>query len=254
MTCTGHCRFRPFFLAGASVLLLSALTACQTTGAGTTSDRSAKIDSILERAAQRSTENGRTGETLSLLERLYNRDPADPSIALRYGSALREAGYPTRAALVIEPLARDEKAENTAAKMEYAAIAAATGDYLTSEDFARQAVVLEPESGRAYHLLGIALDAQGHHKQAEVAFRKALDLWEGNPGTVLNNLGLNLASQGFLDEALDVLRKAQAAAPNRTEIERNLRIVSALQAPMPEGDWAQPPIPARKPDAPVQTG
>ena len=88
---------------------------------------------------------------------------------------------------------------------------------------------MDDKSYTAYHMLGIALDAQGEHQPAEDAFRKGLEFWQGDPAPILNNLGLNLAAQGFLDEAAEVLRKALATSPNREEIERNLRIVSALR-------------------------
>ena len=122
------------------------------------------------------------------------------------------------------------------------------GNYIDAEDAARKAVLLDPKRGQAYHVLGIALDAQGHHEQAQVALQKALDHWEGNPSAVLNNIGLNLAAQGFLDEAIETLRKAQDMAPNRKEIERNLRIVSALQYQPPKEGMRLVPKPPRKPD------
>lgn len=61
-------------------------------------------------------------------------------------------------------------------------------------------------------------------------------------------MGLNLAAQGFLDEAIETLRKALDTAPNRTEIERNLRIVSALQYQPPSDGARLVPKPPRKPE------
>ncbi len=236
-------------LLATAVVSLGGLTACQTTGTtGARQDRNAQIDAVLERAADQAEESGKAGESLALLERMYRRKGNDAAVALKYGRALREAGELQRAAVVMEPLARNEKDQNAEAKIEYASIQMALGNYMTAEDFARQAVLLTPEAGQAYHLLGIALDAQGHHEQAETAFRKGLDNWSGDPGPILNNLGLNLASQGFLDEAIDVLRKAQASSPDRMEIERNLRIVKALQVQPPQDGWIIVPKPGHKPD------
>jgi Flp pilus assembly protein TadD len=66
------------------------------------------------------------------------------------------------------------------------------------------------------------------HPEAERAYRKGLEIWEGDPIPIMNNLALNLASQNNLKEAYEILKKAKSIAPNRIEVERNLRIVSAL--------------------------
>lgn len=191
-------------------------------------DRTAAIDSALARASDRGVV-ANSGESLAAMERAYSGNSDDPAVATKYAKALRDAGRLNRAAVVLTPFAQDSSLKSEAVKTEFASIQAAMGNYKEAENYARQAVLLNPDIGQPYHVLGTALDAQGYHDQAEVAFRRALEHWQGNPATVLNNLGLNLASQGFLDEAVDVLRKAQAADPQRPEIERNLRIVTTLQ-------------------------
>lgn len=233
-------------LALASSALLSA---CTTTSPGATS-REDKINTVMEKAAASAHNQGQTQQSLALLEQLYKRNSSDPQAATQYAAALRREGYYNRAALVLKPFTASSTATGDV-MVEYASIQAAMGNYLESEEAARKAVKLESKNGQAYHVLGIALDAQGHHEQAHVAFEKGLEYWEGNPSAILNNLGLNLAAQGFLDEAIDTLRKAMDTAPNRTEIERNLRIVSALQYQPPrEGTRLMVPKPARKPGPP----
>ena len=211
------------------VLLASSallLTACQTTGTATPSANS-QVDQALERAANASQAQGQ--ESLPLLEKLYKRNPDDANIAVRYSRALRDANRLTRASIIIAPFAKNERKPNAAAKTEFAAVQASLGNYDVAQEFAGKAVAMDSGDYLAYHILGIALDAKGDHKQAESAFRKALDKWQGDPTPVLNNLGLNLASQGFLDEAAEVLRRALETSTNRSEVERNLRIVSALR-------------------------
>lgn len=208
-------------LASSSLLL----AACQT--AGTAKPQNDQLDQALERAANASQAQGQ--ESLPLLEKLYKRNPDDANIAVRYSRALRDANRLTRASIIIAPFAKNERKPNAAARTEFAAVQVALGNYEVAQEFASKAVVMDKGDFQAFHILGIALDAQGDHKQAENAFRKALELWQGNPTPVLNNLGLNLASQGFLDEAAEVLRRALETSPNRAEVERNLRIVSALR-------------------------
>jgi len=231
-----------------STALILPLAACQTTSEhDLKQERSDKIGAVLERAAAQASSAGNQAESLDLLERSYKRDSDNMELATKYAHALRMAGRLTRATLVLSPFVNDSDDADTAAHTEYAAAMAAMGTYAQAEDHARRAVLRDPENGQAYHVLGISLDAQGHYKPAEVAFRKALDFWQGNPGPLLNNLGLNLATQGFLDEALDTLRKAAAVSPNRQEIERNLRIVTALQVPPPQSGFYPVPRPKHKP-------
>ncbi len=199
------------------------LAACQTTGSTGTGASTDPVDAALQRGATSGP------ESLSSIDRLYKQDSNNPNLAVRYARALRENGRMTRAAMVLNPLIENPKTKTVGVITEFAAVQASMGNYEAAEKHARAAVVQDQNSAEAYHVLGIALDAQGFNKQAEVAFRKALDNWSGDPSPVLNNLGLNLAAQGFLDESISTLRRAAALAPNKTEIERNLRIVQALQ-------------------------
>ncbi len=236
------------------------LAACQTTGttpagkSDTASTTAAGIDAALERAAVSAAAAGDKGQSLSYLEKIYKRNSADPVTATNYAAALRGAEYLNQAALVLQPFANDKKAP-AAAKTEYAAVQLALGNNKEAEEYAQKAVVQDQSDFRAYHYLGIALDAQGMHKEAERAFRKALGMWQGDPIPVMNNLALNLASQDFLDEAAAILEKAQGIAPDRIEVERNLRIVRTLQqsarhAPKPTSKPSGKP--GVKPAAPAE--
>lgn len=189
-----------------------------------------KIDSILARAAASAAISGQEKEKLALLEKIYARNNRDPAVAVDYVRALRQSNYMTQAAMVIAPFANstDPNIRTPQVMLEYANILIELGDYTRAEFVARELMYIVPEQGMPYHILGIALDARGAYEDAEMAFEKALDYWEGDPSVVLNNLGLNLAEQGYIDRALETLRKARAVAPQRKEIERNIRIVSAL--------------------------
>lgn len=224
------------------------LAACQTTGttpAGKDASNNAAIDSALNRAAASAAASGEKGQSLAYLEKIYKRNSEDPVAAINYAAALRDAEYLNQASMVLAPFANDKKGP-AAAKTEYAAIQLALGNNKPAEQYAQKAVLQDEGDYRAFHYLGIALDAQGMHKEAERAFRKALDMWEGDPIPVMNNLALNLAAQEQLDEATTILEKAQAMAPDRVEIERNLRIVRTLQQSTRHAP--KPPIkPAAKP-------
>jgi Flp pilus assembly protein TadD len=230
------------------------LAACQTTGTTPSPGENAAIDSALERAAASSYAQGEKGQSLGYLEKIYARNSQDPAAAVNYASALREAEYYNQASLVLSPFANNPKSP-AAAKTEFSAIQLALGNNKSAEQYAQKAVIQDPADFKAYHYLGIALDAQGMHKEAERAFRKALDMWQGDPIPVMNNLALNLASQEYLEEAIVILEKAKSIAPDRIEVERNLRIVrtllqSARHAPKP---GIKPEPPGHSAAAPVET-
>ncbi len=219
-------RLMTVILLGVSSL---SLAACQTSGTNAPVTTATQIDAALERAANKADESGNAKESLPIVEKLYRRNPNNAEIAVRYARALRQDGRTSRASIVIAPFAKNERKPNAAARTEFSAVQASLGNYAVAEEFARKSLAMEKNSADSWHILGIALDAQGKHPEAETAFRKALELSQDDPTPILNNLGLNLAAQGFLDEAAEILRKALATSPNREEIERNLRIVSALR-------------------------
>ena len=222
-----------------------ALTACQTSGSTAYSpeDRSARIDNAMQRAAISANRSGNAGKSLKVLERIYKRKSDDEQAAIDYAAALRKNDYVKRASIVLEPFATDKNA-SAAAKSEFSAIMLAKGEYKLAERYAQQAVLIDEEDASAYHFLGVALDAQNMYEEAERAYRKALELWDGDPTSIMNNLALNLASQGHLDESAEILQKARDVSPNRKEIERNLRIVTALQ----QSNGIPVPKPPKKPE------
>lgn len=220
----------------------TALTACQTAQSVDNSHlNTSAVDSVMERAALYA--HTPSNNSLPYLERTYKKHPDDEKAAVDYAIGLRENGNLDRAAVVLEPFAKAKTASSMALS-EYAAVHLAEGDYEAAEKYAQKAVLADEANFKAFHRLGIALDAQGMHPEAERAYRKGLELWQGDPTTIMNNLALNLASQGYLDESVEILRKAQDVSPGRKEIERNLRIVTALQ----QADGVPAPKPAKKPE------
>jgi Flp pilus assembly protein TadD len=230
------------------ILMLScvlALGACQTSGSTVTTpqDRASKIDNAMQRAALSANRSGNAGKSLKVLERIYKRKSNDEQAAIDYAAALRRNDYVNRASIILEPFATDKEA-SSAAQTEFSAIMLAKGEYKLAERYAQKAILSDENNPEAYHYLGVSLDAQSMYEEAERAFRKALDLWEGDPTSIMNNLALNLASQGHLDEAAEILQKARDISPNKREIERNLRIITALQ----QSNGIPVPKPKKKPE------
>jgi len=209
-----------------SCICLLALSACGTTGTSSVTTQG-KVDSALNKAAGTALKAGNTEQALSILEKSYQRNSQDIGVATQYAEALRKSGQAEKASYILESFANQDEAPVDTI-VEYASIQLENGDYEDAETFARKALAQDDKSSEAHHLLGIALDAQAKHVEAEASFRTALDMWEGDPVPIMNNLALNLASQERIQDAVDILKKAKSIAPNRIEVERNLRIISTL--------------------------
>jgi Flp pilus assembly protein TadD len=207
------------------------LTACGTDTQTTTTDTSGKPQvSMAQSAPTAENTYGEKRESLSRVESLYERNPKDGLIAARYAKALRESGDLKKAQTILTPVLK-QKPVPTLAFTEMAAIDLETADFINAENFARRAIKVDNQNFRAWHVLGIALDAQTKHPEAQMAFEKALELWKGDKVPVMNNLALNLAAQGYTDKALNMLYEAQKEDSGRVEIERNIRIIRTLNEP-----------------------
>lgn len=186
-----------------------------------------RLDAALENAVIATSKDSKATARLLRLEKDYKNNSENPEIALAYAQSLRHAELLPRAELVLKPFA-DEELAYPGVKTEMSMIALARGNYDSAEKYAQDAVLQNTEDYQAYQNLGIALDAKEMHPEAERAFRKGLENWKGDPTSIMNNLALNLATQGFVDEAIEVLERAKSLSPHRVEIERNLRIIRTL--------------------------
>lgn len=222
----------------AAIILVAGVSSCKTADDigqnmhdfGQKDDSNASVDAALERAAnQVAIASGQENMgSLRLIERSYTKDSKNPQTAKAYAKALRQNGYANRASVVLAPFAKDPTTSKDI-QLEYAFIQMSLGRYVEAEKFAVKSIRQSPSDNWAgYHVLGLALEAQGQHIKAERAFRKALELCDGDRVPIMNNLALNLAAQGRLDESLDLLTRAQAQAPNRPDIKSNIKIVQTL--------------------------
>lgn len=232
--------------AALSLVSLLALAACETA-----SDMSVTkpLDSMmgkhqqaearLSTAAAEAIAAGKSIEAEELYAKLHRKNPRNAEAAVNYAQTLRKNGKAQKAADILTPIVRSSDKSGAIkqdalpiALNEYAATQIALGNFENADD--ALGVVLENDAAKefhadAYNLMGVALDARSEHGEAEPMFRTALEEWKGNPTSVMNNLALNLASQGMFDESLMTLRKALVMAPDKQEIARNIQIISDLR-------------------------
>ena len=195
------------------------------------------IDRLMEKALADAEATGNTQDALAILDQIHARNPKDPIVATRYARALREDDQINAAVRTLNPFVKGDD-KNVEAVTEMAMTQLALGDFNSAETYASQAVAMDDKNARGFLALGTAQDAQGDHQAAEISFRKGLRHWKGDPTPILNNLALNLASQGHLKESLALLEKAIARSPGRMDLERNRRIIATLLET--EGE---PPVP-----------
>ena len=88
-------------------------------------------------------------------------------------------------------------------------------DAETAEATFRRALSLDADDQAAMTDLGVSLDMQGKHKQAQSIYRDVLSLHGENQLAARVDLGLSLALTGDSQEAIEQLRPA-AALPNVT--------------------------------------
>lgn len=228
MTFPRHSRRRQFSLALLVLTTALTLSAC---GGGETGDNASPATTLSgQTITDKALLYGDRKESFSTVQRLYEANPGDSLLAARYAKVLRESGDIKKAKAVLDKVSRDKSAP-TLAYTELAALNLETGNFTGAETASRRAIKADNDNYRAWHILGISLDAQQKHPQAQTAFEKALSMWKGDPVPVMNNLALNLAAQGETDKALEMLYEAKKKDPGRIEIERNIRIIRTLNEP-----------------------
>ncbi|MCK6417368.1 MAG: tetratricopeptide repeat protein [Alphaproteobacteria bacterium] len=198
------------------------LAACLALGACATTDTQVHYRTQAEGMSHH------TPLSLDAAEQSYSKKSDDPLTALNYAEALNIAGDTERAALILSPFANAEDASANIA-LYFAQIQYKLGNYVATTQYAKKALEKTPDNPNALYQLALGLEKQEKHAEAEKAFRDALAHWKEEPTSLMNDLALNLAAQKKIDESLDVLYQAKERAPHDTDVERNLRIIMALQ-------------------------
>ena len=249
-----------FALIGFSVIALSACSASNNgdkTSAPTTTKQttitdnnsarpnleSQKLDQVMKTALANAEANGNKVEVIATLEQILQANPDDAIIATRLARELRENDQIGKAERVLRPYV-DGETPNVEAVTEMAMTQIALGNYDSAKRYALNSTVINPKNARGFLALGTAQDALKDHGNAEQSFRQGLKYWKGDPSPILNNLALNLASQGHLNESLSLLERAVKISPKRMELERNRRIIATLV----ETSTPMAPAPSTKPD------
>lgn len=180
------------------------------------------------RSAARSAEAANDWKTAAQhWANLHQRRPADREATLALARALRCSGAPDQAADLMQ-------AELGKAGRDPKLLAELGKDYLAAERLGlatralEEAVAKTPNDWENLSALGVALDTQARHDEAQAAYAKALALAPDHP-VVLNNLALSQAQSGHLDEAIATLRLAMEQPSAGAQLRQNLALLLALK-------------------------
>lgn len=147
-------------------------------------------------------------------EKAYRAAPKNPVSAFEYAHLLRKVNMDGQAEMILKPFAINPKTASEDILIEYAKIQLKKGDFEAAQIYAQEAMV-KLDTAQSRMVLGIAVDAQGHHQAAENHFRKALEMAPLDldlKNSIKNNLALCLMSQNKNTEAQSILNSVRPAA------------------------------------------
>ena len=222
-----------------STALVMSLSACASTPwrefntgdpAGVKTDKEQILASARKATMEKKYEAVRNGD-LDAAEEAYKASPDDAYAALSYAKILRQVNMIEQADMVLKPFAEDPAQAGEDVLVEYAKIKLVMGEFDVAQMMAQEASFIN-ENPNSLMVLGIALDAQGHHTAAEEQLRKALDgvgMDIALKNKIMNNLAVSLISQGRRNEAALVLSQIQdAGGANVQIIEANRKLAEQL--------------------------
>lgn len=179
----------------------------------------------LARIAHQSLEAGDPVSAVSMLKRAHEIDPSSPAILAELGrnlgalDARTEAADAYRKAAALAP-------KDAAIRRGYAGALLALDQPVLAEREYRAAIAAREDAATLCGL-GVTLDLQDRHDEAEAAFRKAYQL-DPQSAATRANLALSLALWGSSDEAIGLLAPMAAAPDAAAKQRQNLALVFGL--------------------------
>lgn len=157
---------------------------------------------------------------------LLNRNPGDRNYTIALSRNLRYVGRNSDAvALLSDWLGKHQPDGKVLLELGKAYLAS---DRLgLAEKTLRQSLDKDANNWDAYSSLGVVMDYQGNHADAQAQYLEALKIAPDNP-TVLNNLGLSRAQAGDLPGAIEALRRAADQPSAGVQVRQNLAMVLAI--------------------------
>lgn len=167
-------------------------------------------------------ENQAYSAAIQHYEALVAQKPMEIEATLGLARNLRWAGQAARALSVLEKAPTSFK-DDGRYQAELGKVHLILGDSSAGVRELDGAATKVGNDWRLYSALGIALDYQQSYPQAEVAYRKALEMCPDD-AAVMNNLGISQGLSGNLDRAILTLQDALELDGHKAKIQRNLKL------------------------------
>jgi Flp pilus assembly protein TadD len=156
-------------------------------------------------------EAGRPTDAISLLEPLASRTPADPDALNALGIAYARAGQADKSATVFHRVL-DENPSNVQALENVGTLEMQRGNLPGAQRALEQAVAIDPRSARAHNGLAVVAMRSGRRDEAFTQWKRAAEL-APNDFDALYNLATELDAAGRHEEARPFLDRFVREAP-----------------------------------------
>jgi Flp pilus assembly protein TadD len=159
--------------------------------------------------------------------RRFDANPGDAQAAIYYARALRATGQRAQAVAVLQQAAI-RNANNLQVLAAYGKALADVGRYKEADEVLQRAHTPERPDWGILSAQGAVADQMGDHALAQRYYEAALKITPDEP-SVLSNLGLSYALSKRLEDAEEVLRRADAHPQADARVRQNLALVLGLQ-------------------------
>jgi len=178
------------------------------------------------RAADAARAAGSFDTAIPLYERALQADPQGSEAKLGLGQALLSIGAAEEAAAQFrDVLARH--GDSNAARRGLASALITMGQPTLAEQQIDEALRANANDYRALNLLGVVLDMQGRHAEAQANYRRGIDLMPDDPG-LRSNYGLSLAITGQAQAAIAQLAPVAGGRNATPRMRQNLAFAYAM--------------------------
>lgn len=202
---------------GLSMVLMLGVSACSTTpsefGGGDPVKPLSQTEQAMISARNAALELAhadiKKGE-LTAAESAYRNAPYNMYAAIAYSQLLRKVKMVEQADLIMAPFVLKANRPKLDAVLEYAKIKIEQGDFMGAQNHV-QGLLADDDGAHTRLVLGVAVDAQGHHQAAENHFKKGLEYLSDSHdyklrNALMNNLALSLLAQDKVGEAENVIK------------------------------------------------
>jgi Flp pilus assembly protein TadD len=167
--------------------------------------------------------------------RVYDRNPKDAAVGMKYASVLTMGGRVFEQALAVMQQVAIHNPTDRTVLAAYGKALAGAGQFEKALDAIQRAQTPDRPDWQLLSAEGAIYDQMGDPASARQRYRKALDLQPNEP-SILSNLGMSYVLQGDLRTAETYLASAVRQPGADSRVRQNLALVVGLQGRFQEAE------------------